>query len=160
MPGCGKTTMGKSLAEICNTSFHDLDRLIEKVAQRAVPEIFNQNGEEYFRALERDTLVNFSKTHSLKVLATGGGTPCFHNNMTFMNQFGITIFLDQPVDVLYERLLADRSRPLFSNLSPKEFRIKLESMYAQRRRYYTMANIITSLTEADKVATLLSIQND
>src|SRR5579859_2734142 len=96
LPGSGKTTMGKSLADALRLPFADLDVEIEKSEGLTVPQIFEKRGEDYFRAAESELLKKFTSSSGHFVMAAGGGAPCFNRNMTAMNQSGITVFLDVP----------------------------------------------------------------
>ncbi len=93
LPGSGKTTLGKRLAEKLNLTFVDLDLEIEKKEGKTVQEIFAQKKENYFREIESKTLRGFCSSNNDFVMSTGGGAPCFYDNMTLMNQSGTTIFL-------------------------------------------------------------------
>src|SRR5258708_25113313 len=94
LPGSGKTTLGKQVAEKLNLPFIDLDLEIEKLEGKTVQEIFAKRKENYFRELESRTLKNFCSGKSDFVMATGGGAPGFFDNMDVMNNSGKTVFLD------------------------------------------------------------------
>ena len=118
--GSGKSTFGKQLAEKLDHSFLDLDELIEKEACMSVAEIFENAGEDEFRQLEHQVLLDHLNDKNT-VIATGGGTPCHFDNMDLMNEQGITIFLDTPVEIIIGRLIPDADkRPLLKDISEKD----------------------------------------
>src|SRR5574344_2159313 len=91
----GKTTVGKTLAKGLNRSFYDLDWYIEERYHKRIPQIFEEKGEEGFREIERRMLHEAAEFEDI-VLACGGGTPCFFDNMDYMNSRAVTIFLKAP----------------------------------------------------------------
>ena len=105
MPASGKTTLGRELAAHLKLAFVDLDAAIEARAGHRIPAIFATRGEACFRDLEAETLREvLARAAAPLVLATGGGTPCFHDNMALLNAHGLTIWLDVPVATLARRL--------------------------------------------------------
>jgi shikimate kinase len=143
MPGCGKSTLGKALAASLNISFYDLDHSIEEQAGKDINLIFEEDGESGFRAIERRCLVALSEITNPKVVATGGGTPCFHDNMHYMNKMGVTVFLQVPLEIIVRRLSDQGTdeRPLLRNKSSKELLGQLYEHFAQRKSYYLQARI-------------------
>ena len=138
----GKTTFGSALAEKLGTPFIDLDRFIENHAQKSIPDIFRDNGEEYFRALEKDCLAKAVDSEPDVVIACGGGTPCFHDNIDFLNKNGITVFLETSIPVLIERLqLENEKRPLVAGKSNDEIREKVLSQLCERLPHYMEAKL-------------------
>jgi len=134
--GSGKTTLGKILAKHLNLDFIDLDLYIENKYNLSIHEIFDKYGEIYFRTIEHDTLKELSKFNNT-IISTGGGTPCYFNNISYMNDNGITIFFDEDIDVIYNRLVNDKNkRPLISNLSNSEIYKYIESTLDLRKKYY------------------------
>ncbi|MBI1222579.1 MAG: AAA family ATPase [Bacteroidetes bacterium] len=138
--GSGKTSLGKELAHYLNYPFYDLDSEIENATGLKVKEIFHSEGEEAFRMYEAEQLRKFNSTKEPFVLACGGGTPCFHHNMDWMNQNGWTLFLDVPERILAQRLEGQQEeRPLLAGLkgisSSKTWRHLLE----KRRPIYLQA---------------------
>lgn len=116
----GKTTLGRALAKALDCRFIDLDEYIELTCGKTVSQIFEDNGESHFRVLETKALEHITRNiHDDSVIvACGGGTPCFADNMRIMNSAGLTVWLDAPADVIIRRLVADRSaRPLVKKLS-------------------------------------------
>jgi shikimate kinase len=141
LPGSGKTTMGLELGLHLTLPFVDLDQEIERSAKQSIMNIFDENGEAYFRQLEKTQLEEVSKSISSFVMATGGGTPCFFENLELMNQQGVTVFVNTPIETIKERLEKDTSRPLMRNNS-------LENLLSKRVEYYCQAkHTISSLNE-------------
>ncbi len=139
MMGAGKTYWAQRIADKLQSDWIDLDQMIEKETSMTIKEIFETNGEEFFRQKERDVLHTLSAIKNI-VIATGGGTPCFHNNMEWMNENGITIWIDEPLHVLLKRLLPEKqNRPLIQNLSDDELTIFLSDKMEERKLYYSKA---------------------
>lgn len=142
MPGSGKTTLGRALAAHYALPFLDLDAEIEARAGQVIPAIFLEHGEARFRELETETLHDLVARPGALVLATGGGTPYFHDNMTLLNATGVTLWLDVPVPVLKTRLAAaneKNSRPLLASAGPTE-KWLVETLSA-RQRFYGRAKL-------------------
>lgn len=104
MPGSGKSSVGKLLAESLRIPFIDLDTIIEKEAGRAIREIFSTQGEARFRELERDALLKVISEKDRFIVATGGGAPCFFDNLEHMKKNGKVVFLDLPMSTIAQRL--------------------------------------------------------
>lgn len=139
MMGSGKSFCSKKLAKKLKIPAFDLDTIIEMTEDLTIAEIFEEEGEEYFRKEEAKILRWFGEKKAF-VLATGGGTPCFHKNMDWMNENGITIWLNEPVPVLVERLKTEKEhRPLLKDLSDDELASFLTNKIAERKLYYSMA---------------------
>lgn len=143
MPGSGKSTLGKELAAQLGFSFYDLDDLIEEREGVAVADIFYQKGEGYFRSLETLVLEESIGLEHAFILATGGGTPCFNDNMERINKSAISVFLDVPLTQILARLTSGEIavRPLFQGLDTGEITVKLQNLYADRFQYYDQAKI-------------------
>ncbi len=138
--GAGKTTLGKALARELNVSFIDLDWYIEERFHKSIQELFSQRGETSFRELERNMLHEVGEFEEL-VISTGGGTPCFFDNMEFMNNRGITIFLDVSVEVLFNRLrISSQQRPILQNKSQEELRAFISRALKERRPFYLQSH--------------------
>ena len=142
MPGSGKTTLGKQVAEHLEVDFVDLDLEIERQEQRSISEIFQQQGEDEFRLIEAKLLRTSAASTRSFVMATGGGAPCFHKGMEVINEHGISIFLDCTVNELVERVKRNRERPLLRTNDEEELRQKLERMRASRLGCYQQAKIV------------------
>ena len=109
--GAGKTTLGKAFAREMNVPFIDLDWYIEERFHKSIRELFTERGEASFRELERNMLHEVGEFEDV-VVSTGGGTPCFFDNMEYMNGCGQTVFLDVHPDILFRRLrVAKQQRP-------------------------------------------------
>ena len=136
----GKTTFGRELAEENGIPFRDLDSLVEERAGCCIPDIFARKGEGYFRELERDVLREFCARGDDFVLATGGGTVCFFDNMERMNAAGHTLFLDTSLPVIIGRLREQRAtRPLLAGLSDEELESHVTKHLDSRLPFYLMA---------------------
>jgi shikimate kinase len=146
LPGSGKTTIGKQLAENLNLIFIDLDLEIEKKEGKTIQKIFALKNENYFRELESKVLKDFCFAKRDFVMATGGGAPCFFDNMTLMNQSGKTIFLDVPASEIARRLQETNltERPLFLKLSSEQLKDKIEWLRSQRINFYSQAQYLIS----------------
>jgi shikimate kinase len=141
LPGSGKTTLGKSLAEKLKLSFLDLDTEVEKSEGRPVKGIFETNGENYFREVESNLLGEFCSAAKNFVMSTGGGTPCFNKNMMAMNKAGRTVFLDVGAKEIASRLVKTNlnDRPLLSGLNQGQLAAKIELLRLERISFYKMA---------------------
>jgi shikimate kinase len=141
--GCGKTAYGKPLSELLNVDFFDLDYYIEKKYNRSIATIFTQEGEKKFREYEQKALHEITAGNHNFVLATGGGTPCFGNNMEFINANGTSIYLKCTVDELYENiLLSNPERPLLQGKSNNELYEHIKRLLSIREPVYEQAEII------------------
>lgn len=139
MMGTGKTYWCKKLAKKLKVGGYDLDFLIESHEERTIAEIFAENGEAYFRRAE-SKILHWFREKKAYVLATGGGTPCYHENMQWMNEQGITIWIDEPVDTLLQRLKPEKQhRPLIKDLSDEELKQFLTEKLVQRYPFYHQA---------------------
>jgi shikimate kinase len=141
--GCGKTHYGKELAQKLQVPFFDLDEKIEEQEERKISEIFENEGEEYFRLLEKDVLHMITESHETFVMACGGGTPCFYNTIDYMNKKGTTVWINCSIDCLHERLLKVRSeRPLLNKISDDQLRSYIVKKFGGRKIFYQQANVI------------------
>lgn len=138
MPGCGKSTFGRKAAASLDLPFFDLDKEIIRNENMDINSIFQQKGEEYFRGVESSLLKQVTVSNSSFVMATGGGTPCFADNIDFMNARGLTIYIRATVEDLLERLSEKglKKRPLLKEVAPEELRAKLASQLQSRKSYY------------------------
>jgi shikimate kinase len=141
--GSGKTHWGKLVSEKLRIPFFDLDEQITSHEGKPIPEIFETNGEEYFRLLEKDILHIISESHDNFVMACGGGTPCFYNNIDFMNNQGTTVWINSPIEILFQRLIKEReNRPLLKNLSNEQVKGFIIKKFSDRKIYYEQADIV------------------
>ena len=138
--GSGKTTLGRGVEARAHISFVDLDQYIEEEYSTSISNLFKERGESGFREIERESLIELSDRKDI-LIACGGGTPCFFNNMELMNNIGITVWLDASIDVLHARLSEAKSqRPLISNLNDEELREYITESLNKRNIYYSQAN--------------------
>lgn len=141
MPYSGKSTLGKQLAEELQVPFVDLDFEIEKREKKSIPEIFSQDGEDYFRITESTVLKEWAASSTSFVMATGGGAPCFHGGIEAINHTGISIFLDVPVHDLVERVGERTDRPLLNTKDQEAIADRFTSLYSNRLEIYKKASI-------------------
>lgn len=142
MPGSGKTTLGKKVASQLLVDFVDLDVEIEQRENKAIPEIFSQRGEDYFRKVESALLHEWAATAKSFVMATGGGAPCFYNGMDVINKSGISIFLDVSLEELVNRVEHKKDRPLLHVGDNESVKVKLEALMRTRSTIYGQAHHI------------------
>jgi len=156
--GSGKTTFGKLLAKALDYDFTDLDHFIEQDQQATISELFEKTGEEGFRALEKRAIESTShlKNH---VIATGGGAPCFFDNMDIMNELGTTIYLKLEPETLVKRLMPGMNhRPLIAGKSQEELLSFIKAKLSDRSSFYEKAKLIvdsSSLSPEDTVRIVL-----
>lgn len=137
--GSGKSTIGRTLADRLDFDFIDLDQEIEKIEKRSISDIFKEEGEKYFRSVEKKELKKLKKVER-RVISLGGGTPCFENNLFYINRIGVSIYLRTPRKLLISNLSKDQSsRPLVKGLTPKRLESKINAMMRQRSPYYNKA---------------------
>ena len=140
--GAGKTTMGKALANELGLTFYDLDWYIEDRYHRTVAQLFAERGEEGFRKVEQQMLHEVAEFENV-IISCGGGTPCFFNNMEYMNGQAQTVYLKATPDVLYRHLKMSKSeRPLLKNKTEEELKEYIKDSLAQRQDYYEKAKYI------------------
>jgi shikimate kinase len=140
--GSGKTHIGKQIAQILDFLFIDTDTLIENTEGVSVAQLFVNKGEAEFRKIESERLQGLAKWDNI-IVATGGGAPCFHDNMTYINNSGITVYLKTNPQLLLERLLPETDkRPLLKGRSEVELLAFINSKIAEREAFYGQADII------------------
>jgi shikimate kinase len=123
--------------------FFDLDEKIVEHEGRSIPEIFKAEGEEYFRLLEKDVLHLLTENHETFVMACGGGTPCFYNNIDYLKKKGTVVWINCSTECLYNRLLKEKDkRPLVSSIPAEQLKAYIIKKYSSRKIYYQQANII------------------
>lgn len=138
--GAGKTTIGKALAQELGVPFYDLDWYIETRMRRTIKQIFDEKGEEGFRRIEHNMLHEVAEFENV-VVSCGGGTPCFYDNIDYMNSQAQVVYLKASLEVLYEHLqMGRRVRPLLLGKSPDEVRTFIVEQLAQREAFYSKAN--------------------
>lgn len=145
--GAGKTTAGKELAKVLELEFIDLDHFIQARYQKTVSQLFQDVGEGEFRKIESSVLKEVGEFENV-VISTGGGTPCFFDNMEYMNKAGTTVYLNAAPEALAARLnTCKEKRPLIKDKSEDElFTFVVESL-EKRNPYYTQAQIIFETEE-------------
>ncbi len=137
---CGKTHRGRVMAEELGIRFIDLDAYIVNREFRTIPQIFADEGEPGFRKLETRYLQEVCELYEDFVLSTGGGTPCFNDNMAYMNRQGQTLFLNTKLEVIVERLIrGKRKRPMVSGLNDEEIRAFVCRHWKERLPFYQQA---------------------
>lgn len=147
--GSGKTHWGKQVAQRMQLPFYDLDEVIVTELGRSIPEIFAELGEEYFRVAEKGILEELVDRNDSMILSTGGGTPCFFNNIEFMKKYGIVVWLNTHVEVLLQRLLKERlQRPLLKDIKDEDLRSFIVRKLNERRMYYELADVVIDKEDA------------
>jgi shikimate kinase len=147
--GSGKTYWGRLLSIKLGLPFFDLDEQIEANEGKTVNELFELHGEENFRLMEKDTLHIITESHESFVMSAGGGTPCYFNNIEFMNSRGTTVWINTPVELLTQRLVKEKDqRPLIKEFDEEQLKNFILKKYAGRKIYYEMAKIVVG--EEDK----------
>jgi shikimate kinase len=142
--GSGKSKTAEALAKLFNYPVIDIDRRIETEQQKTVSEIFSTSGQEAFREMEKEALRKTAEHENL-IVATGGGLPCYHNNMEWMNANGITVYLEANPGLLFHRLATSKSgRPLIENLADVELMEQITGHLAIRIPVYRQAQIIVN----------------
>lgn len=159
LTGAGKSTVGKLLANKLSYSFIDLDEVIRYETNRTIEEIFEKDGESYFRQLENKYLKKIG-TSDNRVIATGGGTPCYFDSMDFIKANGLSIFLYAPVDLVTERLFATDSsqRPMLKGRTREDLHRFLAGKMNERLPFYARADfsVDTNIIESpEKIASFL-----
>jgi shikimate kinase len=137
--GAGKTTVGKALSKELGIPFYDLDWYIESRMHKTVAQLFAERGEEGFRKVERNMLHEVAEFEDV-VISCGGGTPCFFDNMEYLNQQGETVYLKADPEVLYGHLLMGKTvRPLLVGKSKEELLAFIREQLEKREPFYTKA---------------------
>ncbi|MBS1599839.1 MAG: shikimate kinase [Bacteroidetes bacterium] len=143
--GSGKTHWGKLLAEKLQMSFFDLDTVITEKEGKTISEIFADKGEEFFRYREKEVLEELVNNNENFILSSGGGTPCFFNNISFMKKNGRVVWLNTSVDILKQRLLKERmSRPLIKNIGEAQLKSYIIRKLGERKMYYEQADVMVN----------------
>ncbi len=163
----GKSTIGPILANVLGWKFIDLDRIIEEKEDKTVVEIFESEGEEYFRNMEHDFLIRFSNEKKL-ILSLGGGTIAFDRNLKILKSSGKIVYLKSSPEMIYQRIKNKIDRPIFRDLvlaensKPQDFIDRIEKYLKMREPYYLKADIHIDTDQSsigvtvDKLAKLLS----
>ena len=154
--GSGKTTVGKALSKETGMMFYDLDWYIESRMRKTVSQIFAEKGEEGFRKIEYNLLHEVAEFEDV-IISCGGGTPCFFDNMDYLNQQGDVVYLKATPETLYKHLLmAKVERPLLKDKTPEELIAYITEHLKEREPFYGKARHILDvnvLDNSDKIAT-------
>ena len=152
--GSGKTTVGKALSKDTGMMFYDLDWYIESRMHKSVPQLFSERGEEAFRKIEYNMLHEVAEFEDV-IISCGGGTPCFFDNIDYLNRQGDVVYLKATPETLYKHLLmAKVERPLLKGKSPDELIAYITQHLKEREPFYSRARHtidVTVLDEYDKI---------
>ena len=129
--GCGKSTVGKLVAQATERAFIDLDDYIEEAAGMTIPEMFEKYGEAHFRALETEALKGLSS--SFTVVATGGGALLSGANVCIASKTGLVIFIDTPFETCYDRIKDDPHRPIAAASTKDELKARFDDRFPKYR---------------------------
>ena len=155
--GVGKTTIGEQLAQQNSLNFIDTDKEIEILTKKSITNIFQENGENYFRKIETSILNNLSGNN---IVACGGGLPIYNNNMDFIKRSGISIYLKASEDELFIRLSRSfKKRPLIQNKSNNKLREFIKKNLAERERFYAKADYTLNTNNLSQVEVLAKINS-
>ena len=165
--GSGKTTVGKALSKETGMMFYDLDWYIESRMRKTVSQIFAERGEEGFRQSEYNMLHEVAEFEDV-IISCGGGTPCFFDNMDYLNQQGDVVYLKATPETLYKHLMmAKVERPLLKNKSPEELiayiteHLKERSPFYEKARYSLDVNVLDNYDKiavsVERIKSLLSL---
>lgn len=152
MPGSGKSYFGRKLSETLDYPLIDLDQVIEEQEEMEISAIFASKGEDYFRDLESATLQSVTESSDHLIIATGGGAPCYRNGLEYMNEHGVTVFLETERALLIERLAEKTHRPLIQGDTEK----KVDELLKSRLPIYKKAQISIAHREVDLLLDLLN----
>ncbi len=158
MMGSGKTYWAEKLKKKLKVPAYDLDALVEMMEEKSIAEIFEEDGEEYFRKAEGKMFRLFAEKKSF-ILSCGGGTACFNDNIKWMKKAGITIWIDEPVEVLAERLEKEKEhRPLIKDLTNQQLAEFLQQKLESRKEFYELADYKVSGSALSEPALLKLIK--
>ena len=147
--GAGKTTVGKALAKELRMPFYDLDWYIESRMHKTVKAIFDERGEAGFRKIEHNMLHEVAEFEDI-IISCGGGTPCFFDNIDYMNRQGETVYLKATPEVFYGHLKMGKTiRPLLLNKTADEVQVFIREQLAQREPYYSKAKHVLDVNLLD-----------
>ena len=147
--GSGKTTVGKALSKTLGIPFYDLDWYIESRMHKTVAQIFAERGEEGFRKIERNMLHEVAEFEDV-IISCGGGTPCFFDNMDYLNEQGDTVYLKAEPEVLHKHLMMGKTeRPLLKGKTPEELIAFIREQLERREPFYTKAQYTLDVSLMD-----------
>lgn len=140
--GSGKTTTSKRLASVLGLPCYDLDQLFEEQYKIDIPHFFERYDESLFRKLESQLLKDTLQLDQA-IIATGGGTPCFYDNMQWMNEHGLTVYIQMQAESVFHRLKSSkRKRPLVAQKTDEELNEFIREHMRQRNIFYSQAHVI------------------
>ena len=148
--GAGKTVIGRSLSKKLGFKFYDLDNYIEQIEGKKVSDIFNEKNEVYFRKIENKYLDHLSSINEKKIISTGGGTPCFENNLSIIQNstFSLSIYLKANIDTLVKRLKKSfAKRPLISHLKDEDVLRDFITKHLFERSFYYEKSDVKIITD-------------
>jgi shikimate kinase len=141
--GSGKSHWGKLLSDKLGIRFFDLDEQVAEQNNKSIADIFATEGEEQFRLQEKDVLHIITESQDSFIMACGGGTPCYFNNIEYLKQSGTTVWINTPTDTLLERLTKEKDkRPLIKDLSDEHLKSYIIKKFSDRRIYYEQASVV------------------
>lgn len=147
--GSGKTTIGPRLANGLGFHFLDLDVYIEEKYRLSIKDFFQKYGEDKFRKIENEALIETFRLNNY-IISTGGGTACFFNNISLINQHGISVYLKLSPEILVHRLKNSRKpRPLVKDFEPHEFKNSIAAHLKLREPFYQQATYIVDANRTD-----------
>ncbi len=147
--GSGKTTVGKAISKATGMPFYDLDWYIETRMRKTVAQIFAERGEEGFRQIEQNMLHEVAEFEDV-IISCGGGTPCFFDNMEYLNNQGQTVYLKATPEVLQQHLLMGKGdRPLIKDKTPDELLTYIREHLQTREPYYSQARYTFDVSVLD-----------
>ncbi len=147
--GVGKTTVGRSLAATLGLGFYDLDWYISSRRRKSISDLFAEFGEDGFRNIEHNMLHEVCEFENV-VVSCGGGTPCFFDNMEYMNRQGETIYIKASPEYIIEHLTESRNvRPLLANMDKEQLQTFVIQQIAEREKYYLQSKHILSVDGND-----------
>lgn len=153
--GCGKSYVGRNLAPLLGFDYVDIDKHIEEKEGLTVKEIFEQKGEDYFRQAEKEFIQQIDAGQNL-VISTGGGAPCFFDNMDVMNEKGLTIYLNRNKEKVIWRLLKGQyKRPLIANLNQEELEKFYDERLETRKPFYEKAKLHVGDADVEEILEIL-----
>ena len=158
--GAGKTTIGKALAKALGVTFYDLDWYIETRMRRTVKQIFDAEGEDGFRRIEYNMLHEVAEFENV-VISCGGGTPCFFDNIDYMNQVGEVFYLKASPETILQHLSMIRcERPLLKDKTPEQLQQFVTEQLAQREPFYSKARHIVDVNVLDSFDKIKFVTQD
>ena len=145
--GSGKTYWGNLWAKKSGLPYFDIDEIVEEQQKKTIAKIFAEDGEDHFRDLETAALRSFAEKENA-IVASGGGTPCYNDNITWMNDNGTPVYLRSSPENILKRLIAEKQkRPLIKNLQDEELLFYIKEKIKERELFYNRAKIILDVDE-------------